>query len=79
MSIYVPYMNLLQCDQEHWYTYTLHYWHIPWTNMSTVLHIYVQMHYYCSQHIGPTSLHTSIKKQIATFIYHTFAIYVPAT
>ena len=31
MQIYIPHMNSLQlqCDQEYYYAYISHYWHIP--------------------------------------------------
>ena len=43
------------------------------------MYIYVTLYIYCSLHMDPTWLKTSIKYQCtATFIYHTIAKYVPA-
>ena len=35
----------------------------PWTNMLPTVYMYVPLHFYCSVHLDPTLLDTSIKNQ----------------
>ena len=54
-SQYMPHTNSLlskvtSCTALH----IKHYWHMPWTNMPTKLHIYVPLYCYSSLHIHST-------------------------
>ena len=40
------------CDQEHWYTYIWHNWHMPLIKF-VWLHKYVPLHFYCNLHSRP--------------------------
>ena len=46
-----------QCDQEHWYTYALHYWHMPPKYMPAKFAHISPLHCYYSLYIDSTLLH----------------------
>ena len=70
-----------QCEQELWYTYSLHYWHMALTKhacqpvhiCSTALLLESTYRPQITAHISKT------KQQSATLIYHAIAIHVPTT
>ena len=70
-----------QYQQELWYTYILHYWHMPPKQICMTHYIFVPMHCYCILYIDPTLLHIYIKtkQQFAALIYHAMATYMMTT
>ena len=72
MSAYMPQMN--SCNQQRTTsTGTIHTFHIfgicSWRNMPVTFHSYVLLHYYCSQHIDPTLMHTYVKVPTSYKVY----------
>ena len=47
----------------------------PWTNMPTILHMYIPLYCYLSLHVDPTSSHTSQKNSKLQLLL--YAIYLP--
>ena len=67
-------------DQEHWYTYSSYYCHMPLNKYACKTVQNVPLHFYCGLYTDLTLLYIQVKKQQnATLIYYATVIYVPTT